>query len=55
MLVFALSLAGIDLGSIDGYLSGLKKALIDPQPLVAVLPAHRALALGLGLGRQRRS
>jgi omega-amidase len=51
MLVSALSLAGIDLGSIDGYLSGLKKALIDPQPLVAVLPAHSALALGLGLGR----
>lgn len=51
MLVSALSLAGIDLGSIDGYLSGLKKVLIDPQPLVAVLPAHSALALGLGLGR----
>jgi omega-amidase len=50
MLVSALSLAGIDLGSTDGYLSGLKKALADPQPAVAVLPGLSALALGLGLG-----
>jgi hypothetical protein len=40
--------------SINGYISGLKKLLTVQKPLVAVLPAHSALALGLGVGRLNR-
>ncbi len=51
MLVAALSLARIDLSTIEGYISDIKKLLAAPKPMVAVLPAHSALALGLGTGR----
>ncbi len=51
MRVAALSLAGIDISSTKGYVAALKKLLAKPKPLVATLPAHNALALGLGLGK----
>ncbi|MBM4234902.1 MAG: carbon-nitrogen hydrolase family protein [Firmicutes bacterium] len=55
MLVAALSLAGVDLSSINGYISGLINLLTAQKPVVAVLPAHSALALGLGVGRLNSS
>ena len=51
MLVAALSLSKIDLSTIEGYISDIKKILAAPKPAVAVLPAHSALALGLGIGK----
>lgn len=51
MLVAALSLSGIDLSTLEGYISDIKRMLTEPKPVVAVLPAHSALALGLRVGR----
>jgi predicted amidohydrolase len=51
MLVAALSLSGIDLNTIEGYISGIKALLAKPKPKVAVLPAHSALVLGLAVRR----
>ncbi len=51
MLVAALSLSEIDLSTIEGYTSDIKKLLAAPKPAVAILPAHSALALGLGIGK----
>ena len=55
MLVAALSLSEVDLSSVEGYISDIKKLLTAPKPVVAVLPAHSALALGLGIGRLNSS
>jgi len=55
VLVAALSLSEIDLSSVEGYISDLKKLLTAPKPAVAVLPAHSAFALGLGVGRLSRT